>query len=104
METFLTVVFFTLSTTTAFAECRFFVNDSNEKVTITLKDTKVIIDDEGTKTTMLRVIEKPFNVLTEAAIDSSDENSAPHYFSFLKIEGSERLVFDAQVFNPACKK
>lgn len=103
MKTLPAFLIMLLASSPALAECDVYQHESDDTVIITLKPAEVVVKDQWGQKQMLRVIEKPFGFLTDAAVENSSVDAPVHYFSFLKIDGAERLVFDAQVFVPACK-
>lgn len=84
------------------ASCNRFRLEGDPAVQIEIGTTTVTIDDRGEKLTFDQIITKRFGRLMSATVESSDADALEHYFQIKEIGGRETLIYDSQIFLPAC--
>lgn len=82
--------------------CTRFHLEDDSTVQIEIGKTTVTVDDRGDKATFDQIISKRFGRLVSAMVENSDADAAEHYFQIADINGARSLIFDSQIFVPAC--
>lgn len=83
-------------------ECMTFAHETNPAIKVTVNNADVVIDDNGDKFTWEQTITKPYGQPITGAIESLDANAPIHYFQIMDVNGRRSLIFDSQIFIPAC--
>lgn len=84
------------------AECMTFAHETNPAIKVTVNNADVVIDDNGDKFTWEQTITKPYGQPIAGAIESLDADAPIHYFQIMDVNGRRTLIFDSQIFLPAC--
>lgn len=84
------------------SECMTFAHETNPAIKVTVNNADVVIEDNGDKFTWEQTITKPYGQPITGAIESLDADAPIHYFQIMEVNGHRSLIFDSQIFHPAC--
>lgn len=84
------------------AECMTFSHEVTPEVRITIGDQTVEVSDRGDVSNFQIGTTKPYGQLIDVALEGMEVDAVVHYYQITEINGRRALIYDSQIFLPAC--